>query len=163
MVFLRTLREYIQSYGSDNIIYFDESGFTSATHRPHGWAVRGKKVFGNILGNNRKTKNLIMAQSPKKWLAPMIFKGSCTTELVNQWIEKMLIPELKKPSVIVMDNAAFHNKIQIKAILEKAGHIMLALPPYSPDFNPIEQSFAIIKKRRIYQSQTLENIVIGNY
>ena len=58
------------------------------------------------------------------------------------------LPELHVPSVIVMDNARFHNKEQIQVMLAKAGHAMLPLPRYSPDFNPIEQSFATIKKRR---------------
>jgi len=91
-----------------------------------------------------------MAQRGKKWLAPMLFKGSCTAQTVLVWIEKMLLKELKEPSVIIMDNAAFHQKQKISALLAKAGHILLPLPPYSPDFNPIEQSFAVIKKRRQY-------------
>lgn len=137
-------------YGSRNIVYFDESGFAAQSYRPHGWALRGQKVFGSVSGNNRKATNLIMAQRTGEWLAPMLFTGSCHTETVNQWLEKMLLPELKAPSVIVMDNARFHNKQQMQEILEKAGHIMLPLPRYSPDFNPIEQTFAIIKKRRMF-------------
>jgi transposase len=148
MLFLQNLRQLMREYGSQNIVYFDESGFTSESYRPHGWARIGQKVFSLISGNNRKSTNLIMAQRGKEWLAPMLFKGSCHTETVNQWIEHMLLPELTQPSVIVMDNARFHNKEQMQSILEKAGHTMLPLPRYSPDFNPIEQSFATIKKRR---------------
>jgi transposase len=76
-----------------------------------------------------------------------LFTGSCNTATVNTWLEEMLLPELENPSVIVMDNARFHNKAQMQEILEKAGHTMLPLPRYSPDFNPIEQSFATLKKR----------------
>jgi transposase len=148
MCFLQNLRGLMQKYGSQNIVYFDESGFTAESYRPHGWARIGQKVFGLVSGNNRKATNLIMAQRGKEWLAPMLFTGSCHTETVNQWIEHMLLPELKAPSVIVMDNARFHNKEQIQAIIEKVGHVLLPLPRYSPDFNPIEKSFAIIKKRR---------------
>jgi putative transposase len=150
-------------YGSKNIIYFDESGFAAESYRPHGWALRGQKVFGSISGNNRKATNLIMAQRGNEWLAPMLFKGSCHTETVNQWLEKMLLPQLTSPSVIVMDNARFHNKEQMKSILEKEGHVMLPLPKYSPDFNPIEQSFATIKKRRMFAlNQNLDEILMGN-
>lgn len=148
MCFLQNLRQLMRKYGSQNIVYFDESGFASESYRPHGWARIGQKVFGLVSGNNRKSINLIMAQRKNEWLAPMLFKGSCHTQTVNQWLEKMLLPELDAPSVIVMDNARFHNKEQMKEILEKAGHTLLPLPRYSPDFNPIEQSFAIIKKRR---------------
>jgi transposase len=164
MTFLRDVRERIKSHGSENIVYMDESGFTATSHRPHGWAKRGVKVHGDIDGNNRKSTNLMMAQAKKKWLAPMLFKASCTSAIVLAWMEKMLIPELKKPSVIVMDNAAFHPKEAIRQLLEKHGHVLLPLPPYSPDFNPIEQSFAIIKKRRQFSENpnNLEAILIGN-
>ena len=125
----------------------------------------GQKVFGLISGNNRKTTNLIMAQRGKEWLAPMLFTGSCHTETVNQWLEKMLMPELTQPSVIVMDNARFHNKEQIQTIIEKDGHVLLSLPRYSPDFNPIEQSFATIKKRRQFAptGTPIENLLMSYY
>ena len=70
MLFLQKLRHLMQKYGSQNIIYFDESGFASESYRPHGWASIGQKVFGRISGNNRKSINLIMAQRQKEWLAP---------------------------------------------------------------------------------------------
>jgi transposase len=164
MLFLQNLRRLMQKYGSQNIVYFDESGFASESYRPHGWARIGQKVFGLVSGNNRKATNLIMAQRGKEWLAPMLFKGSCHTETVNQWLEKMLLPELTEPSVIVMDNARFHNKEQMQEILEKDGHTILPLPRYSPDFNPIEQSFAIIKKRRQFAKAgtTIEQLLMCN-
>ncbi len=94
----------------------------------------------------------------------MLFKGSCHTQTVNQWLEKMLLPELTRPSVIVMDNARFHNKEQIRGLLEKAGHAMLPLPRYSPDFNPIEQSFATLKKRRQFapRGTNIEQLLMCN-
>ncbi|MDE3016081.1 MAG: transposase [Pseudomonadota bacterium] len=143
---MQSLRQAMQKCGSQNIVYFDESGFRSESYRPHGWVPVGQKVFGLISGNNRKATNLIMAQRGKEWL------------------EKMLLPEITRPSVIVMDNARFHNKEQIQDMLEKAGHAMLPLPRYSPDFNPIEQSFATIKKQRqFHSSDDIQQIIVGNY
>ena len=163
MCFLRNLRGLMREYGSRNIVYFDESGFKAESHRPHGWAKKGEKVYGDISGNNRKATNLIMAQRGGEWLAPMLFPGSCDTITVDQWIETMLLPELDRPSVIVMDNARFHNKEHIAALLENTPHALLPLPRYSPDFNPIEQSFAIIKKRRQFTSQSLDEIIRNSY
>jgi len=151
-----------QQYGSKNIVYFDESGFTAESYRPHGWAPRGEKVYGDVSGNNRKRINLIMAQRGKEWLAPMLFTSACDSITVNAWLEHALLPELTRPSVVVMDNAPFHNKNHIKAVLEAAGHMMLPLPRYSPDFNPIEQSFATIKKRRQFaKSDDLAASIVG--
>lgn len=161
MKYLRTLREWIQKHSSQDIVYFDESGFAEHSYRPHGWARRGVKVHGKVHGNNRKRTNLIMAQRGKEWLAPMLFEKSCTHHTVAAWLEKVLIPELRPNSLIVMDNAPFHNKTQMKAILEAHGHTMLPLPTYSPDFNPIEQTFAILKRRRQATNQSIEQLLRG--
>jgi transposase len=143
-------------------VYFDESGFKKDAPRPHGWAARGKKVYGKILGNNRKIVNLIMAQRGKEWLAPMLFEKSCTHHTVTTWIKECLLKTLRPNSLIVMDNAPFHNKTEIKELLESHGHMLLPLPTYSPDFNPIEQSFAVLKNRLLYSGKTLEHLLLGN-
>ena len=148
MAFLRRLRELIAVYGSGNVVYFDESGFRKHSYRAHGWALRGEKIYGDVSGRNRKCLNLVMAWRQKKWLAPETFGESCDAERVNAWLESKLMPLLKEPSIVVMDNAPFHKKKEIAAILEKGGHVLLPLPPYSPDFNPIENSFGAIKRKR---------------
>ena len=158
---MKQLRTYVAEHGSADIVYFDESGFQHQSLRSHGWAKRGVKVHGDIAGNNYARTNLIMAQRGKEWLAPMLFEGGCHKEVINTWLKRMLLPELKKPSLIVMDNARFHDKKAITEIIEKEGHKLMSLPPYSPDFNPIEQSFAVIKKRRQNQ-QKLEDILKGH-
>ncbi len=71
-------------------------------------------------------------------------------------MKQALLPELRPNSLIIMDNAPFHNKPQMKEMLETNGHAMLPLPKYSPDFNPIEQSFAILKRRRQFSNLTLD-------
>lgn len=155
--FLQELRRLIKIYGSENVIYFDESGFKANTGRLDGWAERGKKIYANVPGKRSKRTNLLMAQHGKKWLAPLVFQGSCTAKLVEGWLESFLVKEIKKPSIIVMDNAPVHRKKVIRDILEKHDHTMLSLPPYSPDFNPIEQSFGAMKKRR--QGMPIETTV----
>jgi transposase len=163
IAYLKKLRQLIAEYGSQNLVYFDESGFRARSYRPHGWARRGQKIFGNISATNRKTQNLIMAQRGKQWLAPLLFEHTCKAETVNQWIQNNLLPKLDQPSVIIMDNAPFHNKQQIQNILQTKGHILLPLPPYSPDFNPIEQTFATIKKRRqFHPTHDLNLILMSN-
>lgn len=163
MIFLQTLRQWVRDHTSKDVVYMDESGFAAHSYRPHGWAVRGAKVFGKITGNHKHGRtNLIMAQRGKAWLAPMLFEGSCTHEVVTTWFKEALLPELRPHSLIIMDNAPFHNKPHIKALLEAHGHSLLPLPKYSPDFNPIEQSFAIIKRIRQFSNQSLDYI-LSNY
>ncbi len=153
-----------QEHTSENVVYFDESGFhEQEDERPHGWAARGKKIFGNVTRNKKNNKvNLIMAQRGKEWLAPMLFKKTCTHNVVTDWVEKMLLKELKPNSLVIIDNAPVHNKAQLRELLEEHGHTLLPLPPYSPDFNPIENSFGVIKKRKIFSNKTLEQLLLDN-
>lgn len=157
--FLCNLRKWVAQYTSRNVVYFDESGFAKGCHRVHAWAKRGCKVYGDVQGKREKKTNLIMAQRGQEWLTPMLFEKSCTHRTVNAWIEQALLKELKEPSLIIMDNAPFHNKTKIRQILEAHGHTLLPLPPYSPDLNPIEQSFAILKKRCQFSGYSLQQLL----
>jgi putative transposase len=161
IAFLRELRRLIPIYGADNVVYFDETGFRKHAYRAYGWAPRGEKVYGDVSGCNRKSVNLIMAQRRKQFLAPMLFEGSCDHLTVNAWLEEQLMPLLKNPSIVIMDNAPFHKKKEIADILEEHGHVLLPLPPYSPDMNPIEETFGGFKRRRDYAptGTTIEQIV----
>ena len=161
--YLRALRILIKEYGSQNVVYFDESGFASHKGRLSGWAPMGQKLYTCVKGKREKRTNLLMAQRGKEWLAPVVFTGSCTAKTVSTWLEDFLLKELDKPSIIIMDNAPVHNKKVIRNLLEKHGHTMLALPPYSPDFNPIEQSFGAMKKRRegMPVTTTVEKLILS--
>ncbi len=157
------MRKLIKKYGSENVVYFDESGFASHKGRLSGWAIRGRKLYTNVKGKREKRTNLLMAQRGKNWLAPFVFTGSCTGKTVNEWVEKFLLEELKKPSIVIMDNAPVHNKKALRSVLKKHGHALLPLPPYSPDFNPVEQSFGAMKKRREGMSAgtTVEELIMS--
>lgn len=161
--FLQRLRKLIKKYGSENVVYFDESGFASHKGRLSGWAIKGRKLYTNVKGKREKRTNLLMAQRGKDWLAPFVFTGSCTGKTVNEWVEKFLLEELKKPSIVIMDNAPVHNKKALRSLLKKHGHALLPLPPYSPDFNPIEQSFGAMKKRRegMPAGTTVEELIMS--
>jgi transposase len=141
------------------VVYFDESGFAGDTLRPHGWAIRGRQVFGRISGKHHNRTNLIMAQRVSDWLAPMRFEASCTHLTVTTWIEKMLLPALRSNSLVIMDNAPFQNKPKILQLLAAAGHTLLPLPRYSPDFNSIEQAFAILKRQRQFSGRKVGELI----
>jgi transposase len=153
ILYLRALRKIVSERGAKNIVYLDESGFEPSSQRNYGWAIRGKKVYGERSGNARPRTSLIAGKRGKKMLAPVLFQGSTDAIWFNSWLEKHLFKELLPQSTIIMDNAAFHKKKDIYEIASKYGHYALFLPPYSPDFNPIEQDFANIKKIRSYAKQ----------
>jgi transposase len=130
------------------MVYVDESGFEASSYQPWGWAAKGTRVHGERSGNTRPRISVIAARRGEKWLAPMTFEGTANTALVNQWFKDMLCKELRPKSTIIWDNARFHNKKDLTEIADKYGHYILFLPPYSPDFNPIENDFATLKKYR---------------
>ena len=90
---------------------------------------------------------MIAAQCEKSILAPFVFEGTADTKLFEGWVEKCLLPELKPGNVIIMDNYIIHKSKKIQDLIESAGCKILFLPPYSPDLNPIENYWAVIKSR----------------
>ncbi len=146
--YLRSLRQIIEDRGSEGIVYLDESGFERTSERAHGWGIRGKKVYGECSGRKHPRTSLISAKQGKRLLAPILFEGNTDSTLFNYWLQHHLLTELTPSSTIIMDNATFHKTAMTRQLVEDAGHTLLFLPPYSPDFNPIEKDFANMKRRR---------------
>jgi transposase len=132
----------------ENLIYLDESGFDLNMKKEKGWKVRGQRLYDNKSGN-RKNKRITVisaySNQTKKLIAPIYFEGNTDTEIFNQWIEEFLITELKPNQTIIMDNAAFHKSQRTRELIESVNCRLLYLPPYSPDFNPIEPKWGHVK------------------
>lgn len=126
-------------------MYLDESGISHYLHRPYGRSLKGQKVIGEVSGHRFLRQSFISALFNRRLTATLCFQGTCDTLLFNTWLKNILLPELKTESVIILDNASFHRSEETKKILKEAGHQLLFLPPYSPDFNPIEKYWANLK------------------
>ncbi len=152
MKYYRGLRELIKKYGSESLVYIDESGFEETAFNPYSWSARGKKVYGEKQGKRVTRENLVAGRRKKKkdFLAPMLFKGSLTAQGFEGWLKQFLLPALTIPSVLIMDNAPIHRKTVIRQLVEAAGHQVLFLPTYSPDLNDIEHDFSALKRNRMY-------------
>ena len=79
-------------------------------------------------------------------IAPMTYEETMTSDFFEAWFQKFLLPTLSTPSVIIMDNARFHRMSRLERLCEEYRHKLLPLPPYSPEYNPIEKTWAHIKK-----------------
>ena len=79
----------------------------------------------------------------------------------EQWYDQHLLPSLKIPSVLVMDNSPIHRKNVIRELVEAGGHQLLFLPKYSPDLNDIEHDFSALKRARMYSP--INTSRLGNY
>lgn len=141
-------------------VYIDECGFASSTVRRYGYAPKGHRVEGLVSGHRRPRTSLLAARIDGRLEEPLLFEGTCDTEIFNPWLKTRLCSRLTPQHLVMMDNAAFHTSPDTAELIAATGATLLFLSPYSPDFNPIEHDFAALKKRREYQeSASLDDIV----
>jgi transposase len=98
--------------------------------------------------HGRTTVQAIGALLKGALLCVGLFTGTVNGHVFKAWLEQTLIPVLPKDAVVVMDNASFHKVHGVREIIERHGHTLEYLPPYSPDLNPIEPHWAYIKADR---------------
>ena len=127
-------------------VYLDETGFDTFFYRPYAYARKGVSVKERISGRRYQRLSLVAAQTKEGLIAPMVYENTIDSALFETWFERFLLPALKQPSVIIMDNARFHRMAVLREMAEKEKHIVLPLPPYSPELNPIEKVWANIKR-----------------
>lgn len=131
-----------------NIIYLDESWFALDSPRTHWYSKIGKRCFWEKAWNSKWRINAIWAIIWFVFLTVCLFDCNIDSDIFYSWLTKDLLPKTPENSVIVMDNASFHKRSDMKeAILEK-WHTPIYLPPYSPDLNPIEHKWAQSKNVR---------------
>jgi transposase len=129
-------------------VYIDESGFAHDMPRTHGYSLRGERCYGERDWHARGRINVIGAIINNQLLTVCLFDSNINSDVFYAWLTKDLIPKLPEKSVIVMDNATFHKRKDMKNSIEKDHHTLFYLPPYSPDLNPIEKKWAQYKALR---------------
>lgn len=139
-------KERIKNIQLEKLVYIDESGIDMGICKDRGWGKRKEKLAGKKSGKYYQRTNIIAGLVNHKSIAPMIFNGSCNTQLIEAWVEQFLIKELRPGQVVIMDNASFHKSQKTKDLIESVGCELVFLPPYSPDLNPIEKFWANMKR-----------------
>lgn len=94
-------------------------------------------------------------------LTVSLFQTTINTAVFNAWVEQDLLPKLPAKSVVIMDNATFHKGKEMQKALDKAGHTLLYLPPYSPDLNPIEKKWAQAKHHRRQKLCSIQKLFLN--
>jgi transposase len=129
----------------NQLVFLDEFGATTAMQRTHGRAMPGERVISKVPHGHWKMISTIAAMSVNGIVASASFDGATNTELFVIFVREALVPILKPGQVLVMDNLPAHKSAQIDRLIEPTGARVLRLPPYSPDFNPIEMAISKIK------------------
>lgn len=123
----------------------DECSTNIALTRFYSRAPRGERAFGRALRNWGKNVTLIASLSSEGIGTAMSVEGATDGIAFETYVECFLVPTLKAGQVMVMDNLQVHKSARVKGLIEQAGAEILFLPPYSPDFSPIEEAFLKVK------------------
>jgi hypothetical protein len=142
------LNRLLKVINPEDIIYLDECGIDERIKREYEYALKGKRLNDEKSGNrfNKRITIISALKMRRKFLSAIYFRGSRDTVVFNTWIQDYLLPLINNQrKVIIMDNASFHKSEEARRLIETAGHTLLYLPPYSPDFNPIEGKWTHLK------------------
>jgi transposase len=127
--------------------------------RTHGRAPRGERLRAAIPHGHWQTTTFVAGLRNSGIIAPMVLDGPINGELFGAYVEQILVPELRGGDIVIMDNLGSHKGAGVRTAIEAAGASLLYLPPYSPDFNPIEKAFAKLKaKLRKAAARTVDTL-----
>jgi transposase len=126
-------------------VFVDESGVTTDLLRRYARSPRGTRIGDHAPHGHWQTYTVVAALRPTEVTAPAVFDGPIDTDTFRAYVEHVLVPTLRPGDVVVLDNLAAHKHPAVRVALEQAGALLRFLPPYSPDFNPIELAFAKLK------------------
>lgn len=126
-------------------VFLDECGVTTDLLRRYGRSPRGERLHDHTPCSHWEAHTVIAALRLEGVTAPAVFDGPIDTPSFLAYIQQVLAPTLRPGDVVVMDNLAVHKQAVVRAAIETVGAHLRYLPPYSPDFNPIELAFAKLK------------------
>jgi transposase len=127
------------------LVFIDETGANTKMARLHGRAPRGQRLTAAIPHGHWKTTTFIGGLRLGGMTAPMVLDGPMTGDWFEAYAEQVLAPTLSPGDMVILDNLAAHKNLAARRAIQNAGATLLFLPPYSPDFNPIENAFSKFK------------------
>lgn len=126
-------------------MFIDETWTATNMTRSHGRCSRGERLRMGYPHGHCKTTTLVAGLRMTGMVAPMVLDGAINGDWFEAYVDQVLVPDLRRGGVVIMDNLSSHKRASIRDLIEAAGARLMFLPPYSPDFNPIEKAFARLK------------------
>ena len=140
-------------------MFLDESGTKSNLTRRRGRAPVGQRLVAKVPHGHWQSSTIISAIRLSGPFAPAVFDGPADTDTFRAYVEQVLAPNLRPGEIVVMDNLSAHKAPGIESAIQAVGASVLYLPPYSPDFNPIEAMWSKVKSHlRSAAARTFETI-----
>lgn len=129
----------------EHFLFVDETGTNTAMTARYGWAPRGQRATGVAPRNHGPNVTLVTTLSLAGLGPPMVIDGPMTTLAFDAYVEQVLVPTLSTGQIVILDNLSAHTSQRTHNLIAAAGCTLRFLPPYSPDYNPIEWAFSKLK------------------
>jgi transposase len=153
----RAWRETLSGVDPGRLVFVDESSTNIALAPRYARAPKGERAHGKVPKNWGKNVTLISSMSERGMGPSMSIEGSSDTESFGLYMRDILAPRLTEGQIVIMDNLSVHKSAWVRELIEGRDCSLVLLPPYSPDFNPIEQAFSKVKELlRKAQARTRE-------
>lgn len=127
------------------LVFVDETWATTNMARRHGRSPRGQRMVASVPHGHWQTSTFVAGLRQDGITAPCVLDGAINGRLFRAWVEQFLAPTLRPGDVVILDNLSSHKVDGVRQAIEARGATMRPLPPYSPDLNPIEQTFSKLK------------------
>jgi transposase len=137
--------EAVAAHAPNDLVFVDESGANVKMARAYARAPRGQRAVGKVPRNHGTPTSLVAALTPDGLRATAARLGAFDTASFAAYVRDVLCPSLRPGQVVVLDNLSAHKSTAVRDAISAAGCSVLFLPPYSPDFAPIELAWAQIK------------------
>ncbi len=152
-------RRRVSGIDPKQLIFIDEAAVNTAMTRRFGWAAPGERVIDKVPRNYGAQTSLISALALRGLVATMSLEGAVDTLAFDAYISEVLRPKLKAGDVVILDNLNVHKASQIEQVANQRGARVIWLPPYSPDYSPIEPCWSKIKQLlRAAKARTREEL-----
>jgi len=142
-------------------VFLDETWTKTNMTPTHGRVEIGKRLIDFIPHGHWKTTTFLAALRHDGLTAPLVIDGAINGKIFLAWVKQELLPTLHESDIVVMDNLSSHKVAGVKEAIESVGAKLLYLPPYSPDFNPIENVFSklktLVRKAKVRKMEDLWN------
>jgi len=127
------------------LVFIDETGTSTKMTRLYARARRGRRAIGRVPWGHWKVVTFVVALRLDGMTAPFAIDWAMNGPTFVEYVRQCLVPTLKEGDIVVLDNLPAHKPDVVRELIEGAGAKLRYLPPYSPDLNPIELSFATLK------------------
>jgi transposase len=129
----------------ERLVFIDETWASTNMARLRGRAPKGERLRAGIPHGHWRTTTFVAGLRLTGMVAPMVLDGPINGHVFQAYVDQILVPELRPGDIVIMDNLGSHKGRGVRAAIEAVGAMLLYLPPYSPDFNPIENAFSKLK------------------